>query len=125
MFRGECFFCKQVGHPAAECPNKAADKCYNCKEEGHEAKDCKNNRVFDSADIEEVTADEAWAKLVDADQSEDLDDVRYVSLLSLSVPERVTADYLTRHSRSTARLLQKLLTKSLSRVFVRTTSIPI
>ena len=85
VFRGECRLCKQAGHPAAECPNKAAATCYNCKEEGHDAKECKNNRVFDTAGIEEATADEAWSKLVEADQSEDLDDFRHVSPCPLGV----------------------------------------
>lgn len=82
VFRGECRICKQVGHPAADCPEKPPTKCYNCKEEGHDAKDCQNNRVFDTAGIDECTADEAWAKLTEADQSEDLDDIRHVRMLT-------------------------------------------
>ena len=84
VFKGECRICKQSGHPAAECPEKPVEKCFNCKEEGHVAIDCKKKRVLDYAGIEELTAQEAWNKLVDADAACELDDVRMVRLLSTS-----------------------------------------
>lgn len=79
VFKGTCRICEQVGHPAAECPEKPAPKCYNCKEEGHVTSECKNNRVFDTTNVENLSMEEAWTKLLKADADRDLDDFRDVS----------------------------------------------
>lgn len=42
------------------------------------AKDCKENRQFDKSNIADMTAEEAWAKLKQANDDRDLDDVREV-----------------------------------------------
>ena len=78
VFKGECRICKQAGHPASECPEKPADKCFNCKEEGHTAVECKNKRVFDYTEVDDLTAQDAWNKLLEADEARELEDVRSV-----------------------------------------------
>lgn len=42
------------------------------------AKDCKENRKFDTSGIPDMTPEEAWAKLKEANDERDLDDFREV-----------------------------------------------
>lgn len=47
---GTCFYCKEPGHYAAECPKKHRDKiesntCFRCRQTGHWASQCPNKRV--------------------------------------------------------------------------------
>ena len=78
VFKGTCRVCNQVGHPAAQCPEKPPPKCFNCKQEGHITSECKNNRVFDTEQLPNLSADEAWDRLLKADSDCDLDDFRTV-----------------------------------------------
>ena len=85
VFKGTCRICSKEGHPAAECPDKPPVKCRNCKEEGHEAAECKNNRKFDNHDaLPQLTPDEAWEQLAEADKTRDLDMFRKASLCALT-----------------------------------------
>lgn len=77
-FTGNCRICDKQGHPAAQCPDKGPVVCRNCKKDGHIAKDCKDNRVLDYSAIPDEEPEEAWQHLVEADQAQDLDDIRMV-----------------------------------------------
>ena len=123
VFKGECRICKQVGHPAADCTEKPPVKCFNCKEEGHEAKDCKSNRVFDQSGVEDCTADEAWTKLKNADESEDLDDIRTVSMI-YDMKDYIDLTLVSRLSKFTAEPLQWQTMKSSNKPSAQITSIP-
>lgn len=45
---------------------------------GHLAKDCKENRKFDTDNIPDMSAEEAWAEMKKASDEKDLDDFRKV-----------------------------------------------
>ena len=76
VFKGACKTCGEEGHPASKCEVKV---CYNCKEKGHATGECTKNRVFDSTDVPEMPAEEAWANLQKSDEAGELDDIREVS----------------------------------------------
>lgn len=41
--------------------------------------ECKSKRVFDYSEMEDLTAQDAWDKLIEADEACELEDVRSVS----------------------------------------------
>ena len=45
---------------------------------GHQTSDCTANRVFDTSDVADMSAEDAWAALQAADKERDLDDFRQV-----------------------------------------------
>lgn len=45
---------------------------------GHQTSECKANRVFDTSLVADMSADDAWTDLQEADQKRDLDDFREV-----------------------------------------------
>lgn len=78
-FAGECRRCKEVGHLAADCPQKTATICKNCLKEGHLTSECKDARVLAWDELHpEWDAVMSWTKLVEADKEKDLDDFRLV-----------------------------------------------
>ena len=92
---GLCHVCNEEGHQARDCENKP---CFNCKQKGHTAGDCTNKRVLDTDGIPSLNADEAWEKLLEADKTEDLDDVREVrgakyQLLAQTDPDLYSLGY--------------------------------
>ena len=46
--------------------------------QGHVTSECKANRVFDTSGLPDMSADDAWNALVEADQDRDLDELRIV-----------------------------------------------
>ncbi len=72
-FAGTCRECNEEGHPAAECPNRI---CRLCNGKGHKAIDCKAKRVHKFEGVAEMTVDEAWNKMKEADKEKDLDSFR-------------------------------------------------
>ncbi|KAK8432509.1 putative zinc knuckle transcription factor [Phyllosticta citricarpa] len=78
VFRGTCRHCNEEGHPASQCPTKPPVLCRNCQQEGHNAADCENPRAADILykEVPEMSDDDAWNMLVEADQEHNLDDFR-------------------------------------------------
>lgn len=75
-FNGECRICKEIGHPAAQCPQKPPTTCKNCLKEGHVTSECTAARAVNFAGIEDKTDEEAWDMLIAADNDRDLDDFK-------------------------------------------------
>ena len=67
-------------HSKADCtePRVFKGTCRNCGEPGHEAKDCENNRKIDRSHIADMSMNEAWVKVEEADREKDLDSLREV-----------------------------------------------
>ncbi|KAI4160215.1 MAG: hypothetical protein LQ342_005927 [Letrouitia transgressa] len=92
VFTGTCRHCQKEGHAARDCPEKPAVVCRNCKEEGHITSECKNNKVFDLSDVESLSIEDAWSKLIAAGrkavENRDFDDFREaVQVYHKAVPE--------------------------------------
>ena len=64
---------KKVNYP---CRRRACLKV--TLSSGHQTSDCENNRVFDTSDVADMSAEDAWAALQTADKECDLDDFRQV-----------------------------------------------
>lgn len=76
-FTGECRNCGEVGHRVADCPTKPAAKCKACGEEGHAASECGKNRI--TIGVQDLSLEEAWKAVEDADKEKDVDDIKKVS----------------------------------------------
>lgn len=96
-FSGDCHICGVSGHSARNCENKPPMTCRNCNNEGksiktienqillttillsgHVAKDCTAPRALNWEGVEEMSPEEAWSRLHNADSERDLDDFRQV-----------------------------------------------
>lgn len=92
-FTGTCRHCEKEGHRVAECPDKPPKTCRICGKEGHKAITCEELRTDVFKDAQEMPADEAWAKMKEADAAKDLDDFKDVGCSSLSTRRLSYADY--------------------------------
>ena len=87
-FTGNCRVCNEVGHRAAECPQKPPSKCKICDQEGHIGKECTVNRVFSirpelkDRDTTLLDQQNAWEAVEAADKDKDVEDIRMVSCAS-------------------------------------------
>jgi len=76
-----------MGHNKAECTNPRAERqfvgeCRLCSQTGHRATECSVNRLFTNfagMEITEMSIEQAWKMLEQADKDKDVDDIKAVS----------------------------------------------
>lgn len=73
---------------------------------GHLAKDCKENRKFDTDNIPDMSAEEAWAEMKKASDERDLDDFRKVFKALFIIGWARLTTLTSRPSKSTPRRCQ-------------------
>ncbi|KAI6883293.1 hypothetical protein KC360_g5564 [Hortaea werneckii] len=96
-FTGECNFCGQPGHRRVDCPNKPAETCKICKQEGHIAANCTANRMFaefQNLGIQDMSAEDAWKMLQEADKDKDVIDIKKALLSYVKAWPEVTFEEL-------------------------------
>ncbi|RMY53943.1 hypothetical protein D0865_04985, partial [Hortaea werneckii] len=96
-FTGECNFCGQPGHRRVDCPNKPAETCKVCRQEGHIAANCTANRMFaefQNLGIQDMSAEEAWKMLQEADKDKDVIDIKKAILSYVKAWPEVTFEEL-------------------------------
>ena len=92
-FTGTCRLCEQVGHRAADCPDKPAEICRNCQEEGHSAFECKSPRKIDRSKLPDVEPADCWIKIKEAVAERDLEDLKEaIQIFLKAVPETTYAE---------------------------------
>lgn len=85
---GKCYGCGEEGHNRADCPNPQSEKCRLCDQEGHKALECKERRIVDWTGVPEMSGEDAWAAIIAAGTTRDLDAFR----LSLRAYARAVPD---------------------------------
>lgn len=84
-FTGTCRICEQEGHRAAACPQKEPTICRGCGATGHVAADCTVNRKIDRSRVADMTKEEAWAAIRANAADKDMEGVRRVSSISVTM----------------------------------------
>ncbi|KAI6955373.1 hypothetical protein KC321_g15795, partial [Hortaea werneckii] len=88
-FTGECNFCGQPGHRRVDCPNKPAETCKICKQEAN-----RMFAAFQNLGIQDMSAEDAWKMLQEADKDKDVIDIKRALLSYVKAWPEVTFEEL-------------------------------